>query len=54
MADLSAPDQVKAILQRACYDCHSNQTRLAWFDQPVPAYWLVVRDVKAGRKVLNF
>jgi len=53
-ADLAAPPEVKAILQRACYDCHSNQTRLAWFDQPVPAYWLVVKDVKKGRQVLNF
>ena len=52
--DLAAPPEVKAILQRACYDCHSNQTRLAWFDQPAPAYWLVVKDVRAGRKVLNF
>jgi hypothetical protein len=53
-ADLAAPPQVKAILQRACYDCHSNETHLAWFDQPAPAYWLVVRDVKEGRRVLNF
>ena len=53
-ADLVAPPQVKAILERACYDCHSNATRLAWFDQPAPAYWLVVKDVKEGRKVLNF
>jgi hypothetical protein len=53
-ADLVAPPEVKAILQRACYDCHSNQTRLAWFDQPVPAYWLVVKDIKKGREVLNF
>jgi hypothetical protein len=35
-------------------NCHSNQTRLAWFDQPAPAYWLVVKDVRAARKVLNF
>ena len=53
-ADLSAPAPVKAILKRACYDCHSNETRLAWFDQPAPAYWLVVDHVKDGRKVLNF
>ncbi|HEY4108252.1 cytochrome P460 family protein [Puia sp.] len=53
-ADLEAPPPVKAILRRACYDCHSNETRLAWFDQPAPAYWLVVRDVRAGRRVLNF
>jgi hypothetical protein len=52
--DLQAPDDVKVILQRACYDCHSNQTRLAWFDLPAPAYWFVVDDVKKGRKVLNF
>ena len=52
--DLAAPPEVKAILQRACYDCHSNQTSLAWFDQPAPAYWLVVKDVREGRKVLNF
>ncbi|HEY4336010.1 MAG TPA: heme-binding domain-containing protein, partial [Puia sp.] len=41
VADWNAPPQVKAILQRACYDCHSNQTQLAWFDQPAPIYWLV-------------
>ena len=45
-AEWSAPPEVKTIFRRACYDCHSNQTRLAWFDQPVPAYWLV--DLKAG------
>jgi hypothetical protein len=53
-ADLDAPPQVKVILRRACYDCHSNETRLAWFDQPAPAYWFVVKDVRDGRKVLNF
>jgi len=53
-ADLQAPPQVKTILRRACYDCHSNETKLAWFDQPAPAYWLVVQDVKAARAVLNF
>jgi hypothetical protein len=53
-AEWVAPPEVKAIFQRACYDCHSNQTRLAWFDQPAPAYWLVVSDVNKGRAVLNF
>jgi hypothetical protein len=52
--DLQAPPEVKSVLVRACYDCHSNQTRLAWFDQPAPAYWMVVNDVREGRKVLNF
>jgi hypothetical protein len=53
-ADLTAPPGVKAILKRACYDCHSNETRLAWFDLPQPAYRIVVKDVQQGRAVLNF
>jgi hypothetical protein len=53
-ADLQAPPEVKQILRTSCYNCHSNQTVLSWFDQPVPAYWLVVRDVREGRKHLNF
>ena len=53
-ADLSAPPEVKRILKTSCYDCHSNQTRLAWFDEIVPAYWLVASDVKEARRHLNF
>src|SRR3954470_8646776 len=52
--DLSAPPEVKAILERSCYDCHSNQTNLKWFDQLAPAYWLVADHVKKGRMALNF
>jgi hypothetical protein len=53
-ADLQAPADVKEILKTSCYNCHSNETKLSWFDQPVPAYWLVARDVNAGRAHLNF
>src|SRR6202034_684946 len=53
-ADLQAPADVKQIVRTSCYNCHSNQTVLSWFDQPVPAYWLVVRDVREGRAHLNF
>ncbi|MBN9384001.1 MAG: heme-binding domain-containing protein [Chitinophagaceae bacterium] len=52
--DLQAPPEVKSILQRACYDCHSNETKLAWFDKPAPAIWLVTTHVKEGRELLNF
>jgi len=53
-ADLVVPAPVKQILRRSCYDCHSNETRIPWFDRVVPAYWLVVRDVTEGRRQLNF
>jgi Haem-binding domain/Cytochrome P460 len=53
-ADLAAPPGVKQILRTSCYDCHSNETKLAWFDRIVPAYWLVAKDVQDGRSRLNF
>jgi hypothetical protein len=52
--EVQAPPEVRSILQRACYDCHSNETKLAWFDKPAPAYWLVAAHVKEGRALLNF
>ena len=53
-ADLQAPPEVKQIIKTSCYNCHSNETKLSWFDWPVPAYWLVAKDVKAARARLNF
>jgi mono/diheme cytochrome c family protein len=53
-ADFQAPPEVKQILKNSCYNCHSNETHLPWFDQVVPAYWLVQHDVIEARKHLNF
>src|SRR5579863_2374129 len=53
-ADLQAPPDVKRILQKSCYNCHSNETKLAWFDYPVPAYWIVRSHVLDARHHINF
>jgi hypothetical protein len=53
-AEIQVPAAVKQILRNSCYDCHSNETRLSWFDQVAPAYWLVAHDVKTARARLNF
>ncbi len=53
-ADIVVPDSIKQILKNACYDCHSNETKLSWFDKITPANWLVAKDIREGRKVLNF
>ncbi|HWY56865.1 MAG TPA: heme-binding domain-containing protein, partial [Terriglobales bacterium] len=37
-AEIQAPAEVKAIFKHSCYNCHSNETELAWFDRIVPAY----------------
>lgn len=53
-AEMQVPLDVRQILKTSCYNCHSNETRLSWFDRPVPAYWIVSNHVKEGRKHLNF
>ena len=45
---------MKQILKTSCYNCHSNETKLSWFDHLAPGYWLVVSDVKEARRHLNF
>ena len=52
--DLTAPPQIKRLLRRACYDCHSNETRWPWYTYVAPVSWLVEHDVERGRKELNF
>jgi Haem-binding domain len=37
-AEIQAPSDVKQIVEHSCYSCHSNKTRLPWFDQIAPAY----------------
>ena len=42
-----------ALVQRACKDCHSNQTVWPWYSRVAPASWLVASDVQEGRAHLN-
>jgi hypothetical protein len=51
---IAAPPQVREILERRCYACHSDEPKLVWFDQIAPAYWLVAKDVRDARAHLNF
>ena len=53
-SDLSAPDAVKAILERSCYDCHSHETRWPWYGYVAPATFLVAYDVHEARDKMNF
>jgi hypothetical protein len=50
----SQPAEIRAIFDQDCYSCHSSQRRLVWFDEIVPAYWLVRYDIIAARERLNF
>lgn len=52
--EVDAPPEVKAVLERACYDCHSHQTRWPWYAWVAPVSFLVVHDVSEAREHLNF
>ncbi len=46
--------ETRALAQRACFDCHSNQTVWPWYSNIAPLSWLIQRDVDRGRRTLNF
>jgi hypothetical protein len=52
--NLEAPIEVKTLLKRSCYDCHSNEVSWPWYGYVAPVSWLVAYDVKEGREELNF
>jgi hypothetical protein len=53
-SDVSAPPGIEATLRRACYDCHSNETRWPWYSRVAPISWLAQHEVELGRKEINF
>ncbi len=46
--------QTRELAQRACFDCHSNETVWPWYSNIAPVSWLVQHDVDEGRQYLNF
>ncbi len=53
-SDVDAPPEVKALLKRACYDCHSHETTWPWYSNLAPVSWVVAHHVDEGRAELNF
>lgn len=46
--------QTRELAQRACFDCHSNETIWPWYSNVAPISWLLQRHVIEGREHLNF
>jgi len=44
----------RTLAQRACFDCHSNETVWPAYSYVAPVSWLVVHDTLDGRRELNF
>jgi hypothetical protein len=45
---------VESILAKACYDCHSNNTRYPWYNNIQPVVWFLDDHVRSGKRHLNF
>ncbi len=52
--EMPATPELRAVLRRACYDCHSNETVWPWYSRVAPVSWLLAHDVNDGRAKLNF
>ncbi len=50
----NVPDTVQSLLQTACYDCHSNNTRYPWYTNIQPVGWWMQHHVDEGKREINF
>lgn len=41
--------ETRTLAERACFDCHRNETDWPWYSHVAPVSWLVQRDVVQGR-----
>lgn len=46
--------RTRELAVRACFDCHSNETKWPWYSHVAPMSWSLRRHVTIGREVLNF
>jgi hypothetical protein len=46
--------RTRELAVRACFDCHSNETRWPRYASVAPFSWVVQRDVETARDVVNF
>ena len=48
------PGQVAGILERSCYNCHSNTTYYPWYSYVQPVGWWLEGHISEGKEELNF
>lgn len=46
--------QTRELAQRACFDCHSNETNWPWYTKIQPVSMLMSTDIMKGRALMNF
>jgi len=47
-------ENISALLQESCYDCHSNNTEYPWYNKVQPVAWYLEDHIQEGKDELNF
>ena len=45
--------RTQELFNRACADCHSNETKYPWYSKIAPVSWLIAHDIEEGREKMN-
>lgn len=45
--------RTQELFNRACADCHSNETKYPWYSDIAPVSWLIAHDIEEGREKMN-
>lgn len=53
-SEIQTSKEVKSILKRSCYDCHSSNINAPWYYNVAPIAWFTKIHVKRARTVVNF
>ena len=53
-AETKPSDDVRLILEQACFDCHSNVTKYPWYSKITPINYWMADHVEEGKEELNF
>ena len=51
---VAIPADVRDVLQVACFDCHSDNTRYPWYAEIQPVGWWLAGHIRDAKKDLNF
>jgi len=52
--EITLQPELRTIVEKACYDCHSNKTNWPWYSYVAPVSFIVANHVKEGRGEMNF
>lgn len=51
---LTVPADVRDLIEKSCFDCHSNRTNHQWYERIQPFGWWMNSHIAEGKEELNF